>query len=254
MKRRPGTILERNMSDIESLRSDIESLQGQLGAILKDERQRKILRQRKIDVKDLEELDLEEYRQRETLRKGCVALWQKIAAQLEKNDLSEETRARLTNVLGELERFVEYGYSLSMYDDAARRLLLVLSEAARAMPNTSRKGKGPGRRGYSKEVKGSPCKIIALGDSTYRVNEGEPIKVTEREDLLLRSFLAKSPLTKTELEKATGIAGEDAVTVLRSLKGTEKRPAKYKGAFAASIRMPGARGRGGYHVSIQSDA
>jgi hypothetical protein len=93
--------------------------------------------------------------------------------------------------------------------------------------------------------------IIALGEQRYCVAGHDPVKVNEREDVLFQSFLRKTPLSKPELADATGMQGEDAVTVLRSLKGTNRRSPKYNGIFAPAIRLPGRRGAGSYHVSIQ---
>jgi hypothetical protein len=93
--------------------------------------------------------------------------------------------------------------------------------------------------------------ILYLGDCRYRVGEEEPIAVTEREDTVLQAFLACSPLGKSQLAAQSGYDGETAVTILRALKGTRKRPAKYNGLLSESIRFPGRRGAGGYHVQIR---
>jgi hypothetical protein len=89
-----------------------------------------------------------------TIQRECIALREKIAAQLEKTDLPGEARDHFRNVHRELERFLFDGYPYWMDEDVAARLIRVLSDAARATrtPNTSRQGKA-GRPGYSKEVK-----------------------------------------------------------------------------------------------------
>ncbi len=93
--------------------------------------------------------------------------------------------------------------------------------------------------------------ILYLGDCRYRVGEEEPITVTLREDTVLQAFLACSPLSKSQLATQSGYDGETAVTILRALKGTDRRPAKYKGLLSESIRFPRKRGAGGYHVQIR---
>jgi hypothetical protein len=102
------------------------------------------------------------------------------------------------------------------------------------------------------EAEGGPPPIVSLGGGRYRVGRFDPIKVTQREDWVLTAFVRKSPLTKGELaDLIAEIEPEDAVGVLRSLKGTKKRVAKYNGLFANAIRLPGKRGAGGYHVNVR---
>jgi hypothetical protein len=93
--------------------------------------------------------------------------------------------------------------------------------------------------------------ITSLGHKRYSVPGHTPVKVGPRENEVLQAFLlGRTPLSKKELGNYSGLDEASAVTVLRSLKGTQKRKPKYHGMFSPYISMPGKAFAGGYHVSI----
>src|SRR5262249_8839191 len=92
--------------------------------------------------------------------------------------------------------------------------------------------------------------IIALGDRCYRVGQSEPLRVEDREDAVLQGFLRSPAMSKPKLASVIGYEAETVIAILRALKGTPRRPAKYSGVFAAAITLPGGRGKGGYRVKI----
>jgi hypothetical protein len=96
--------------------------------------------------------------------------------------------------------------------------------------------------------------ILSLGRRRYAVGNADPVMVTVREDFVLSAFLRRTPLSKDELGNLSTCGPEAAVTILRSLKGTARRPAKYGGLFAPCITMPGKPQAGGYHVRILRQA
>jgi serine/threonine protein kinase len=86
--------------------------------------------------------------------------------------------------------------------------------------------------------------IVYLKEKAYSIGSSDPITVTDSEHAILQEFIAV-PSMDDELLKSK--AGNDrAPRILRDLKG------KYGGAFATAIRLPGGKGKGGYHVSIQA--
>jgi hypothetical protein len=99
----------------------------------------------------------------------------------------------------------------------------------------------------------TPEYIESLGDRCYRVGELSE-SLTENEDLVLQAFLRVTggALTKKRLADVSGLDESGAVRVLRELRGYDKKPPKYDGLFRPFIKMPGARGHGGYRVRIRS--
>jgi hypothetical protein len=97
-----------------------------------------------------------------------------------------------------------------------------------------------------------PPVIISLGARCYRVGGSPPVYVTEREENILQAFLAQPCYDKPGLARAAALDGETAVGILRAFLGSSNRPAKYNGMFAPAIHMPGARGKGSYHVNIKT--
>jgi hypothetical protein len=93
--------------------------------------------------------------------------------------------------------------------------------------------------------------IVSLGSLAYRIGDHPPVTVSDREDTLLQAFLDSPTMNKPQLAERTGLGAEVAVGLLRGLRGTGKRKAKYEGIFAPAIRMPGGKGQGGYHVNIR---
>src|SRR5581483_5503136 len=89
-----------------------------------------------------------------------------------------------------------------------------------------------------KQVTDQVAVSVALGSRQHRVGSGPVIKVTKREDGVLRIFLgdgqkipALAVLDHATLVRRSGY--DDARTILKALR------AKYEGVFAASIRLPG---------------
>jgi hypothetical protein len=86
--------------------------------------------------------------------------------------------------------------------------------------------------------------IIAVGERNYQIGDSRPIKVTDREDTVLRTFIESPTMEYDELADKSGLDPAAAVRVLRGLT------TKYKGLFGTAIHLPGGKGKGGYHVRI----
>jgi hypothetical protein len=86
--------------------------------------------------------------------------------------------------------------------------------------------------------------IIRLGEREYRIGDAEPITVSDNEDSVLQAFLRQASMDGPALVENAGF--ERAPKVLRDLK------VNYDGIFGPAIRMPGKKGKGGYHVAIRS--
>ncbi|MBP3957790.1 hypothetical protein J8F10_21265 [Gemmata sp. G18] len=80
------------------------------------------------------------------------------------------------------------------------------------------------------------------GDQGYSVN-GRPVSVTDEEHKVLQVFAEKqTAMKRSELEEAAVIS--NAPRVLTKLAKS------YSEAFAAAIRRPGGKGKGGYFVRV----
>lgn len=86
--------------------------------------------------------------------------------------------------------------------------------------------------------------IVSLGNRQYRVGSHPPVVVSENEDTVLQAFLEQANMDTADLIERSGVGR--AARVLSDLAS------KYGGAFAPAIRRPGAKGKGGYFVSIQA--
>jgi hypothetical protein len=91
-----------------------------------------------------------------------------------------------------------------------------------------------------------PNEIEFMGERQYRVGDGRPIAVTDREDCVLQAFLKYPAMNERKLVATSGI--EQAVKVLRLLR------TKYDQAFEPFISLPGGKGMGGYLVAIRRTA
>lgn len=110
--------------------------------------------------------------------------------------------------------------------------------------------RGAGATPRGPEGKTREPTIFYHGGQSYAVDGREAKRVTDREHNVLQTFLRRSPLEKSELD-SSGYDPDTVLTILRSLKGTKRRPAKYDAMFADCITFPGARSRGGYRVRIR---
>ena len=98
---------------------------------------------------------------------------------------------------------------------------------------------------YPRESPESPSPIVRVADGCYRPDGAAfPLAVSDAEDLVLSAFLRRPAMSQGDLIDQTGLA--HAHKVLARLA------AKYGGAFAAAIRLPGKKGNGGYAVLIRN--
>jgi hypothetical protein len=87
--------------------------------------------------------------------------------------------------------------------------------------------------------------IYWLGDRTYRVDDSEPVAVSETDDGLLQAFLGHPVLDKPLLAKRSGV-GKDQISTVMKRFGK-----KHKGLFAKAVFCPGRGGKGqGYRVNV----
>jgi hypothetical protein len=86
--------------------------------------------------------------------------------------------------------------------------------------------------------------ILSLGESQYRIDNVDPIVVSDSEDSVLLAFLDQESMDSATLVKRAGF--DRAPHVLRRLR------IKYGARFAPAITTPGGKGRGGYHVAIRA--
>jgi hypothetical protein len=86
--------------------------------------------------------------------------------------------------------------------------------------------------------------LIAHGKRNYSLGSNPPYYVDQSEDNVLQAFLQCSGALN--FKSLIDFSGEpNARKILKGLT------VKYKGAFAPAIKLPGAKGRGGYRVSIR---
>ncbi len=85
--------------------------------------------------------------------------------------------------------------------------------------------------------------IRYLGEKAYSIGSSAPITVTYPEHAILQEFIATPSLDTEQLQTKAG--NERAPRILGQLTK------KYNAIFAPAIRLPGGKGKGGYHVSIQ---
>jgi hypothetical protein len=95
----------------------------------------------------------------------------------------------------------------------------------------------------SKNQAQRPC-IIALGERQYRVDDGEPVAVSNAEDRVLREFVRQPAMDEPTLIRKT--AREHAARILRNLAANYPE-------FATAIRLPKGKNQGGYHVNIREN-
>jgi hypothetical protein len=88
----------------------------------------------------------------------------------------------------------------------------------------------------------SPNTILSIGQRRYCIGGSPAVTVEENEDAVLQAFLEESPLDKNGLIDKAGFL--EAPRVLKRLT------TKHDGRLAPAIKLPGARGRGGYSVAI----
>ncbi len=87
--------------------------------------------------------------------------------------------------------------------------------------------------------------IIHLGRGVYQPpGAAFPVRVSPSEDFVLGAFLRQPAMTLPELADLSGVAEASIGKVVARLVTS------YDGAFAAAIRRPGRRGRGGYAIRI----
>jgi hypothetical protein len=84
--------------------------------------------------------------------------------------------------------------------------------------------------------------IRSRGERNYSIGRSPEVIVTVREDIVLLAFLEKPTMDHKQLVEKAGYP--DSPRILDSLR------TKYNGIFAEAIRLPGGKGKGGYHVSI----
>jgi hypothetical protein len=97
--------------------------------------------------------------------------------------------------------------------------------------------------GFPPKEEPAPDSIVFVKAGVYRIGDGEPIKVEESDDDVLRAFLDTPAMNRPQLTEHFGDG--NAPRVLKRLTK------KYGGVFARHIRLPGKRGQGGYHVNIR---
>jgi hypothetical protein len=85
--------------------------------------------------------------------------------------------------------------------------------------------------------------ILYLGEKAYSIGDSGAITVTDSEHAILQEFIAVPGMDTESLQTKSG--NDRAPRILRGLA------TKYGSAFAPAIRLPGGKGKGGYHVSIQ---
>jgi hypothetical protein len=86
--------------------------------------------------------------------------------------------------------------------------------------------------------------IVYLKEKAYFIGNSDPITVTDSEHAILQEFIAVPSMDAEMLQSKAG--NDRAPRILRNLTR------KYDGAFATAIRLPGGKGKGGYHVSVKA--
>jgi hypothetical protein len=109
-------------------------------------------------------------------------------------------------------------------------------------PAVMEKLKGLALRGSLVPAATDPT-IESLGNRVYRLDKGDAVVVDHNEDLVLRAFLKSAALDHMRLVDQSGVV--NAQKILGNLTK------KYEGRFAAAIRLPKRKGRGGYFVRIR---
>jgi hypothetical protein len=87
------------------------------------------------------------------------------------------------------------------------------------------------------------AEIVSLGGRRYQASNTAPVVLTEREDAVLQAFANEPAMDKPRLIKLSGY--DEAARILAAIR--RRHP-----TLASAIRLPGARGRGGYHVAVRS--
>jgi hypothetical protein len=153
-----------------------------------------------------------------------------------------------------LVRYVSLGFTRGWFDSPAPGGGLEVTEVALAGLEGALDALDEAVRHCRPVLGGDPAQagvvIVSLGGHRYRVAGGPTVLVTHREDTVLEAFIGRENLDKPTLATLSGYDGEMATAVLRSLRGTRRRPAKYGGMFSAAITTPGRRGAGSYRVCI----
>ena len=89
---------------------------------------------------------------------------------------------------------------------------------------------------------GAPT-IRYLGEKAYSIGSSLPVTVTDAEHAILQEFIATPTMDTDLLQSKAG--NNRAPRILGQLTK------KYNAVFSPAIRLPGRKGKGGYHVFIQ---
>jgi hypothetical protein len=105
----------------------------------------------------------------------------------------------------------------------------------------------PGQKQVTPPPKSIDDTIVSLGDRQYRIGARAPRAVTASEDAVLNAFINHPAMDDPKLKiQAKGVT--EPGKTLRDLRK------KYDGEFAPAIKLPGKKGKGGYHVRIVLDS
>lgn len=88
--------------------------------------------------------------------------------------------------------------------------------------------------------------IVFHGNNCYSIDGGEPVAVDDSESYVFQAFIESPALSLADLEKKSGVNRPSEVLA--------RLAEKYGGRFAAAIRRPGGKSKGGYRVAIRRAA
>jgi hypothetical protein len=130
--------------------------------------------------------------------------------------------------------------------DKTEAAALIAEHLVRRVVKAIRDGELPGAGwGRNKPQPPPDLTIYGEGQRSYRVGSSRPVCVTEEEDSILQAFSGYPTMGTPELTAKSKLKHADPSRVLRGLRQ------KYDGLFAAAIRCPGKKGRGGYHAVVK---